>query len=176
MPVLAFTLSLLTALTPLTTVAQTPPAACAPVVAADQKQITTPHHTYTTRTHGTTTETSESIATADAIYIQVRGQWRRSPITAQQLLEQKRENIKNAKTFECQLVREEAVNGTAATLYRAHTVVEDVSTSDVQIWVAKSTGLPLKEEIDSDAGDAMTKSHSSLRFEYANIQAPPGVK
>ena len=173
MPVFTLTLSLLTALTAVT---QTPPAACAPVVAADQKQITTPHHTYITRTRGNTTETNESITTADATYIQVHGQWRRSPVTAQQLLEQKRENIKNAKTFECQLVREEAVNGTAATLYHVHTVVEDVGTSDGQIWIGKSLGLPVKEELDLDAGDAQTKSHTSLRFDYANVQAPPGVK
>jgi hypothetical protein len=96
--------------------------------------MTTGWHMLGLTFHGSTTETNESIATADAIYIQVHGQWRRSP------------------------------------------VVEDTGTSDVQIWIAKSTGLPLKEVIDSDAGDALTKSHSSLRFDYANIQAPPGVK
>jgi hypothetical protein len=175
MPVLTLSLSLSFSLALLGAVPTTP-AACVPLVTADQKQITTPHHTYVTRTRGSQTETNESITTADATYIQVHGQWRRSPLTPQALLAQKQENIKNAKTFDCQLVRDEPVDGTPATLYRAHTVVEDSGTSDVQIWVAKSTGLPLKEEIDADPDDPASKSHTSMRFDYTNIQAPPGVK
>jgi len=43
--------------------------------------------------------------------------------------------------------------------------------SDGQIWISKSKGLPLKDEIDISSDGF--KNHHSTRYEYANVQAPP---
>lgn len=167
----------LTLMATATLMAQTPAGACGLVVAADEKQVMTPYHSFVTTSVGGRTQTSEAITTVDATYVNVHGQWRRSPLTPKALLEQKRENVRNAKTFECQVVRDEAVNGAAATVYHVHTVMDEVGTADGQIWIAKGSGLPVKIEIDTDSGDGPeNKRHTSTRFDYDNVQAPASVK
>jgi hypothetical protein len=39
----------------------------------------------------------------------------------------------------------------------------------------KRTGLPLRSENDLDTGDA-DQQHLSIRYDYANVQPPTGVK
>ena len=56
-----------------------------------------------------------------------------------------------------------------------HTVSED-RTTDAQVWVSKSKGVPLREELDMNVGGAAGKSHMTLRYDYANVQAPAGVQ
>jgi hypothetical protein len=47
------------------------------------------------------------------------------------------------------------------------------ATEDAQVWIAKGTGLALREEIDMDVGGgSMGKSHASIRYEYGSIQPP----
>ncbi len=147
---------------------------CGPVIAADQKEVTTPHHTFATITRGGKSETSESITAGDTNYVLLKGQWHRSPLTPQDLLAQKKENVQNAKSYECQLVRDEAVEGAAATVWHVHSVVEDVGTSDGQMWIGKASGLPVKVDVETDGPAG--KMHTVSRVEYANVTAPSGVK
>jgi hypothetical protein len=72
----------------------------------------------------------------------------------------------------CRAVREESVNGEAATLYSMHDQNPDAKT-DSEIWISKSRGVPLKLEMDMDVGGAGGKSHRTMRYEYMNVQAPP---
>jgi hypothetical protein len=46
-------------------------------------------------------------------------------------------------------------------------------TSDGQVWISKSRGLPLRDEIDIDSGGPAGKNHYSGRYEYTNVQPPP---
>jgi hypothetical protein len=69
------------------------------------------------------------------------------------------------------LLRSEAVNGEAAVVYSLHREPQDFK-EDSQIWISKSSGLPLREEQDVDMGGQIGKQHNSGRFEYGNIQPP----
>jgi outer membrane lipoprotein-sorting protein len=129
----------------------------------------TPHHEYMTTTSGATaggTQQRELICTADAIYFKSHDQWKRSPMTPQMMGEQEEENFRNAKVYRCQFERNDVVAGETAAVYKAHAENEE-STSDAEIWISKSRGLPLRESIDM--GD---KTHMAITFDYSNVQAP----
>ena len=137
------------------------------------KLLTVPAHSYTTETlPGAKSHTGELIYANGVIYRNLRGKWTRSKLTPQDLLKQEQENMRNAKTS-CQHVRDEAVNGEAAALYRAHSENDGVK-SDAQTWISKSKRLPLRTEEDLDTGEG-AKQHMSIRYEYGNIQPPADV-
>lgn len=157
--------------------AQKVPAGCQQLIDAERKMITTPHHVLTTEAPARAGEpgrTSEGISTTDAIYIQVRGAWKRSPWTPKQALAQMDTNLTTGTAFSCIRVGDESVAGATATVYTAHT--ENAGRkSDTRIWVAKGSGLVLRIEEDLDTGGG-EKRHRSTRYDYANVQAPAGVK
>ena len=71
------------------------------------------------------------------------------------------------------IVRDEAVSGEPATLYKVHNQTPD-GTLDTQIWISKSRGLALKQINDLDVGGgARGKSHTETRYEYTNVTASP---
>ncbi|MEO8779769.1 MAG: hypothetical protein ABI389_13990 [Rhodanobacter sp.] len=142
---------------------------CKTVMDANDKQYTTPVHLYLTRS-GTT---NESIATGDAMYVKTKGNWRRSPITPKVMLEMRNDALKEAKSLDCRHLRDEAVNGESAAVYSMSNVTEDGRT-DGQIWISRSRDLPLKSEMDVTTG--ADKTHTSIRYDYRNVQAPAGVK
>ena len=145
---------------------------CQPVFDALTKLITTPSHSYTTSTavNGAKTRTAETIMTQGKKYIRVKGKWMDSGVTTVEVLEQEKENEKNGKAA-CQLVRSEAVNGDAATVYSLHREPEGFK-EDSQVWISKSTGMALREEQDIDIGGEIGKEHRSARFEYGTVQPP----
>jgi opacity protein-like surface antigen len=147
---------------------------CPLVFDALTKVIMTPHHTFTTETFasrgGDKPRISESILTGGVSYLQVNGKWMRSSYTPQEMLKQSDENRKNVRVAACRLLRDEVVSGEATSVYSSHTENEDAKT-DAQVWISKSSGLPLREEIDMDTGDP-AKRHISMRYEYTNVKAP----
>lgn len=152
-------------------------AACKPVLDAILKQITTPTHLYATETatfHGGKPETQELIYASDAVYVQIKGQWRRSPMSAQNMRKQQEENVRNAKSMACRYLRDETVNGEAAAVYHSQGETE-AGKSEATLWVSKRTGLPLRSENDIDTG-AKDKVHLEIRYEYAGVRPPAGVK
>ena len=146
--------------------------ACQPVFDALQKLVTTPSHSYTTSTdaHGGKPIEAETIFTGGQKYIQAHGKWMRLPVTTQDVLDQEKENEKNGKA-NCQLVRSESVNGENASLYHMQRETENFK-EDSQIWISKTTGLPLREEQDIDYGGKIGKRHNSGHFEYSNVRPP----
>lgn len=151
-------------------------AECKVVVDASKKQITTPSHAYSTSTGlpgQKAPKTYEAIYVGDANYILVGGKWRRGKLSMQDALQMKDDNIRNATSFTCTYLRDDAVNGESAALYSADSTNEGIR-SIGQIWISKSSGLPLKIEQDQDA-DSAGKFHMSTRYEYGNVQAPAGV-
>ena len=54
-------------------------------------------------------------------------------------------------------------------MYHAHYEQKDLGASDAKIWIAKSTGLPIRTDVSLQAGQ---KTSVSTRFDYDNITAP----
>lgn len=148
--------------------------ACKPVLDSLAKQYSTPVHLYMTQVaafRGGKPQSSESIFAGGAIYIQVRGTWKRSPMSLEEMRRQREENIRDAKSMSCRYLRDEAVDGEAAAVYSSQSETEDTKSSST-LWVSKRTGLPLKNEIDLDTGGKLGKEHSSVRYDYSNVRPP----
>lgn len=143
---------------------------CKKVMDAGERLTTTPHHGYMTQINGKKQELREDISVDGAIYIQVNGKWRKSPLTVQDRLKQQQENRATAKNTSCRHLRDESVNGEAAEVYSAHAENEGI-TSDSVVWISKSKNQILRQEDDIDETD--TKFHESVRYEYTNVTAPP---
>ena len=144
---------------------------CKFVFDAGDKVTMTPHHGYTTTTLQTGQKLSngEAIFVGGVIYVRIHDQWKKSPMTVQDMQKQEQENRKETKNVSCRHVRDEAVNGEAAGVYSAHAETEDMKT-DSLIWISRSTGLILRQEEDLDSDS--NKSHVSVRYEYRNVSAP----
>jgi len=168
--VCALTLTAATWLVAVPAAAQTA-AACQPVFDGMTKQMVTPNHSYVTMT-GSSTMASESITTGGVMYVQVSGKWMRSPMSPSDLQELQQQDKKKATTS-CERLPDEAVNGTTATVFHVHNKGE-ASTSDGKVWLAKASGLPMRGEEDVLSG--ATKTHISTRYDYTNVQPPPGIK
>ena len=157
---------------PSTTAAQSPmPAECQPVLTAGEKQFTVPSHAFMTTTGmGPAPMQSEVISIDGTTYVKVHDHWMKSPLTSEQLVKQSREKMTSARSHSCKQMPDDVVGGVAASVYSSHTE-SGTSATDTQVWVAKSTGLPLKSEVDMTLSGR--KSHVSVRYEYGNVQAPP---
>ena len=141
--------------------------ACKPVLDAELRVTTTPHHTVSTESGRKTV--GEAI-TADGVdYIKIRDKWMKSPLTPQDNVERQRQNIKDATSYTCTRLPDDSVDGVPAFVYKVHSETPDVGSADAQIWLSKATGLPLRTEEDLDTG---VKRHISIKYDYANIKAP----
>ncbi len=150
---------------------------CKPAVDAMLKQIATPTHVYATEVaarRGGKPQVNESIYAGGAIYVQVKGVWRRSPMSVQDMQKQQEENQLHAKSMACRYLRDETIDGESAAVYRAQADSE-AGKSDATLWISKRTGLPLRSENDLGAGEA-DKMHLSIRYVYAGVRPPAGVK
>jgi hypothetical protein len=79
-----------------------------------------------------------------------------------------------ASMSKCRQVRIETVDGQPATVYAAHTqTTAPAATSEMQIWIGRAKGLPVK--VESDVEMSGRKTHVSKHYEYGNVQAPAGV-
>jgi hypothetical protein len=168
----------LAALAPHAVRAQKDVASCKPVLDAVLMQRATPFHAYATRpatSPGDKPTQVEMIASGGQNYILVDGRWSRSPMDQAAMVKQEQENIRDAKAYSCRRLRDESVGGVPAVVYAMHSETEDIR-SDGQVWVAKRTGLVLRTETDMSMTDGSGTNHDSARYEYTNVQAPPGVK
>jgi len=153
---------------------------CETIAAAAGKIWSLPVHIYMTETAAyrkNQPKTSESIYTGGAdgaIYVLVNGKWTRSPVTTGQL-KAGQDDAREKAGQSCRYLRDEAVNGEAASVYSTHHDGDGFK-SDVTIWISKSRNVPLRSESDMDVGGAAGKSHTSMRYDYSNVQAPAGVK
>lgn len=146
---------------------------CDAVIAATMKVFQVPAHLYMTETAGFSggkTRNAETIYLNGVTFVKVNGPWRRSTVSPKDLADGKKESAQKAGT--CSVVRDEAVSGEPATLYKVHNQTPD-DTVDTQIWISKLRGLPLKAINDIDlGGGARGKSHTEIRYEYTNVTAP----
>ncbi len=152
---------------------------CKAVFDASNKVIVTPAHLYSSRTElrinkTTNNEMIYSGGASGAIYILIDGKWTRSRMTGGEMLKIQEDNRATQKAT-CQFLRDESINGEAATVYSGHAQSEDSNTSTT-IWISKSSGLPLRQDVDIDVGGIAGKSHQSTRYEYTNVRPPAGVQ
>ena len=154
---------------------------CTVPLEAGKKVFTTPAHGYSTRTSNPQSgqpQETEVIYTggiSGQIFVKNRGRWVHSTMTPASFLQQREENMRDSKTS-CRYLRDESVNGEAAAVYTVHSNNDGII-GDGTVWVAKSRGLPLKEEIDIDTGSGPSgKFHTSTRYEYTNVRPPDAVK
>ncbi|MCK9686643.1 hypothetical protein [Scleromatobacter humisilvae] len=137
---------------------------CKPVFAALEKSIQANHTTTTNRG----TDVLHGVTVDGAVYIQVRGAWRKSEISARDNIAMSRENLKDASEFSCKALPDSVVDGTPAANYATHTVNDDV-VIDTRIAIAKGTGLALSVVTrlpGGGGGDVVT------RYAYGNVKAP----
>lgn len=147
---------------------------CKPLFDAITRLFNTPNHEYLAQTDAATGDTpmkSEIINSGAAIYIKVEGKWHTSNATAAELQAQEEQNRKNAKITSCKVIKDDTVDGLAVTLYSAHTETE-YGISNEQIWIAKNTGLPVRETIDMDLGQKGGKSRAEIHVVYVDVAAP----
>jgi hypothetical protein len=144
--------------------------ACKVVLEAANKTLTTATHTYTTMNIGGKDQTVEMIYMPGVIYSRVNGKWSSVPMTPQELAELRRPTVHNDKAT-CKYLKDELVNGEMAVVYSAHDATPK-GVVDTQIWISKSKGLPLRQDMDIDVGGAGGKSHTSSRYEYGDVKPP----
>jgi hypothetical protein len=153
---------------------------CKPIFDATDKTGITANHMYTTSTKESQkgrTVNGELIrmgGPSGAMYVLVEGKWKRVPGTPADMLKQSQEN-RNTTKHSCRYVREEAVNGEATVVYAAHSESEYAKV-DMTVWISKSKGLTVRQDVDMDVGGLMGKSHTSSRYDYTNVAPPPGVQ
>jgi hypothetical protein len=157
-----------------------PNPACEPIFNAFTKLVETPNHQYMTQssptaalTHGGKLRSSESISTSEASFIKMDTQWRKVPITAQEMLKQQEDARQDAKET-CSFLQDDLSEGDAA-VYSSHSETGK-GTSDLKVWISKANGLPLREEIDLDLGGDTGKTHSTVRFDYDHVEPPKDAK
>jgi hypothetical protein len=137
------------------------------MAAAFGKQHKTPTHVYSTSKISGQTFPSEMIYAAGSVYMKINSKWTLTDSIRD--LEQpvpKKGQSANSKDT-CRYVKDEPVNGEMAALYSSHSETAK-GKIDLQIWISKATGLPLRQETDSDGGKAVI----STRFEYGNVKPP----
>jgi hypothetical protein len=160
---------------PLDARAQASSAACKPVLDAHTKEISTPRHSYLTQTDpGKSPTTLETISTATKVFMLLDGKWEAGVNHPQDAIAQMQENLRNTKVYECRNLPDASIDGVATIVYFAHSDNESIKT-DTKLWVEKSTGLILREEIDMYS-DPSVRRHIVERYDYKNVQPPAGVK
>jgi hypothetical protein len=150
---------------------------CQTILTAFDRNYTTPTHVFVSETaqhNGGKTSSSEMIYVNNMSYVHLSGQWHVNPIMSAQMRQELRQTKEADPNFVCRQVRDESVNGEPATLFTVHHHDENLTT-DQQVWISKTRGLPLKQEVDTDAGRVAGKIHEALRYEYTNVQPPAGV-
>lgn len=154
---------------------------CDTIAGATAKLWEVPVHMYINQTfsfHAIPASSSESVYVGGAVYVMVKGKWTRSRVSIAQLKAAREEGKKDTPKPSCRYLRDEAVDGEPAAVYATHQEGDGFKT-DVTLWISRSRNVPLRSESDMDTGEAGNsngKSHSSMRYDYKNVQPPPGVK
>ncbi len=139
-------------------------AGCKPVFAAMEKSLQVNHTT--TTTHGA--DVMRGVTVDGALYLQIGGAWRKSPISVQDNLAMSRENLKDAKEYTCTALPDSVVDGTPVANYATHTVNAD-AVIDTRLSISKASGLAVSVE-NRRAGE--TGGGLVTKYGYGNIKAP----
>jgi hypothetical protein len=143
---------------------------CKIMLDAASKMYAIPNHSYTAMKIDGKDYPAEMIYAAGAFYTKLDGKWSLSPLTRKDMEQSSQKNRENSKAT-CRYVKDEPVAGEMAAVYVMH---EDTGKGkvDSQVWISKSKGLLLRQEIDVDVGRSSGKTHTSMRWEYDNVKPP----
>ncbi|HET8943123.1 MAG TPA: hypothetical protein VFN13_14180 [Rudaea sp.] len=146
---------------------------CQPVYDAMQKLAITPvrEHMQQTADFKQSTSNGEVIITPTAMYVQVDGKWKSTPYDPNKQAQAIAESATTRHTV-CTHQPDEKVGAEVADVYATHDVQEAGTTINGKLWISKTRGVPLRQMIDMDVGGKRGKSHTDLRFDYANVQPP----
>ena len=156
---------------------------CQVIGDADRKVLLTPAHLFTVQNmdvHSNIPEKIETIYTGGPdgkVYVMTKGKW---GLSKQSAAEQQKQYDATPKMPEiCQHLRDESVNGEAASVYISRRVFSEQSPDgtpgasiEATTWISKSTGLPLRRETDMSVGGPGGKGHWSIRYDYVHVQPP----
>jgi len=160
------------AFTPFAARAQDP--SCRQVFNGIKLQANTPNHQYFTISGAEAdshAQTNEMINTGRARFIRIDGKWQKSPQSPHEIMKIEEENFKKSKTV-CRVLREEVIDGTAATVYIEQSQTGPISSLGT-IWIANRSGLPLREEVNTDSGTGPSgQRHLEIRIVYTDVQSP----
>jgi hypothetical protein len=150
---------------------------CRPVVDAMQKLAITPVHEYMQETAAfrKAPSSNEAVIIGSAMYVRVSGQWHTMPYDPKERAQEIAQSTAG-KHATCRYLRDENVGSEAASVYATHDDQGEGSTVDNTLWISKSRGLPLRQGIDIDVGGKFGKSHTDIRFDYADVRVPVDVK
>jgi outer membrane lipoprotein-sorting protein len=143
--------------------------ACEPLNKAVDRMMAGPTHAYSRNSLSGRESESETIFVDGKTYVRVHGQWKVSPLSPAELAKQRKENLSHS-TVSCRVVGEETVGGSAATVYESHAKTE-AGDSDEKLWIAKSSGLLLREE-ETLRDTANDVTRRSARYEYSGVKPP----
>lgn len=136
------------------------------VLDASTKLYGTPAHVYVTSTISGKSFATEMIYAGGTVYIKINDKW--MPFGTIKDFEKAQEDAKkNAVDTKatCHYVKDEPVNGEMAALYNTHSETPK-GVIDLQIWISKSKGLPLRENTSTGV------TVISARYEYGDIKPP----
>jgi hypothetical protein len=149
-------------------------ASCKAVFNAIRLQARTPNHQYFTISGAepdSNAQTNEMINTGSARYVLMNGKWQSEPESPREMLKREEKNFKNSNTV-CRVLRQEVVEGAPATVFIEQSQTGPIGSLGL-IWIANASGLPVREQIDTDAGTGPAgKRHLEIRIVYAGVQAP----
>ncbi len=138
--------------------------ACKPIMEAMEKTLLADHTTTTTRAGSDV----NGITVGGTMYIQIKGAWRKSPMSAQDALANSRENLQAAKEFNCSPLADSVIDGTPVANYATHEVSEDGG-NDGKVSISRSSGLVIRVENDLKGGP---ESHYVTRYGFGSVKAP----
>jgi hypothetical protein len=147
-------------------------AACKPVYGSMDRLASTPNHQWVTQSKSGSNAkptTVENITVGNFRYLQMSRGWKRVPYSAATSIREQADQ-RNDRVSTCLTVRDESVDGVSASLVSVHTTAGDTG-SDLQLWISKSNGLPVRQVIDLNG-----TTHIEIRYSYVNVAAPTGAK
>jgi hypothetical protein len=140
---------------------------CRPLANAVGKLATTPTHIYAITNDGSNKPTTTEMVYAKGdVYGKVGVSWMRTNLKTQNMVSQSQDK---QKTGSCHYLKDELVGGENAAVYSERSQSGEAQS---QLWISKSSGLLLREEVDISSGGKGPATHMSMRYEYANVQAP----
>jgi hypothetical protein len=105
------------------------------------------------------------IYAAGSMYIKANGKWT-SAGSIEDVVQSEQQSRHNANSKDtCRLLKEESVNGEAASVYNSHSETPQ-GTIDLQFWISKANGELLRQ--DTNSNGALISS----RYEYSGVKPP----
>ncbi|MDQ2735818.1 MAG: hypothetical protein M3Y55_12730 [Pseudomonadota bacterium] len=137
---------------------------CEPLAAATMKLGSVASHQTTTYQHGGKSEVAmEAVVINGVKWMRVGAgsDWDKVTGNAGKGLEELRK-------ADCRYVRDDSADGEPTAVYEIRHLDGAVGSGVEQMWVSKSSGLPLRIV----AGDGNSKSNAMTRFDYKGVKAP----